>query len=236
MFPHAYFPPTYFPGSYFNHPGGAPPGPTGPNSYFGGSYFPKSYFPQAYFPQTGGGSTPPPPASLTDNLGLMYQQVVDELTSTNLFKTKAVFLSLLTDPFPSADYPQVVVRPGACQPIEGQLLGGGRYTAGVRGSFKVILWTRNATDLAYQDTNLLTAQTRGALWLANNIVDLLLELFPTFPATGLPITEDGLKFGGYDEPERWKDPKDTRDHRSLDAGGIVTTWHFTVRLSLTGAP
>lgn len=177
-----------------------------------------------------------PAVSLSDNIGLVLRGVQSLLANAGIVPAKAVILSLLDQPFPAAGYPQIVITPGAMMPIREQLLGGGRYTAGFSGTLKVGVWTRNATDIAYQDVNLLTSQTRGAYFLTNNLVNQLLEYFPVYEQSGLPITEDGFKFGGYAKPQRWKDPKDKKNRRAIDAGGVITTWWFKVRMSLTGAP
>lgn len=177
-------------------------------------------------------TSPPPP--LADHIGLIFQDIQTLLAGAGFAPRSAVVLSLLDDPFPAAGFPQVVITPGEFTPRDDELIGGGRYTADFRGEFSVCCWVRNATDQTYQDTNLLTDQTGGAYLLANNVVDQLLEHFPASEDTGMPLTIDGIKFEGYDEPERWSDEENSLN-RSLDVGGVVTHWSFSVRLSLIGA-
>ena len=225
MFPAAYFAPTYFPHTYFAEP----PLAIQPNSYFGRSYFAPSYFAPSYFPRNNAAS------GLVDYVGQIFGDFQSLLAGAGIAPAKAVILSLLDEPFPAAGFPQLVITPGPFSPMNDELFGGGRYTSNFSSTFQVGCWVRNATDQAYQDTNLLTDQVRGAYLLANHVVDQLLEYFPASPVSGLPIVVDGIKFEGYDEPQRWSDDESSQN-RALDAGGIITHWSFAVRMSLTGAP
>lgn len=230
MFPSTYFAGGFFPATYFPETPGSPDTVIPLPGYFARGYFAGVHFAPGYFPN---GQGQPP----QDNFSYCFTAIKDQLVASGLITDRQVVISLLDEPFPSGGFPQLVIVPGEFEPIRGQHDGGGRYTAGLDGTFTVWVWVRNASDQAYQHLHVLTSQASqaspvsGAFRLVNLVLGQLIEFFPYHPVSGQLLTQAGCKLiDGPGKPQAWKE---TGERKGIV--GIPITFGLSLRLSLVGS-
>jgi hypothetical protein len=142
------------------------------------------------------------PSVIGTTLDRIVKDIRQMVSDSKLFGNMQCVISL-EEPWTPAyqGFPMAVFRPMNAVPMEGQVAGGGRYSAGMQGTYRVTIQDANLVDPNTQDYVRLLDVNRGILRLAHRLVDVL-ELYIPLDAAGNALTEEPSRLINQSSPGR----------------------------------